>query len=214
MKLSKRRLGLFGAIAIIVLILITLVAAPTNNKINRGSTYSRAPDGYGAWYTFMSERGTPIQRWQKPFNELINTNPTKQPITLLRVNSNLIDKNGYSDEKEWVKRGNTLVIVGVHQPVTDAPFSTLQNSPQGRVKIETRRRYKTPENPILNDQFGAIIWQETIENGQMIFITTPHLAANAYQDFQANYELLAEITTQPQKNNLKNWQQTNNTSVT
>jgi hypothetical protein len=123
MRLSTRRLWLFGAIAIGAIILITLLAAPANNKLNSGSTYSRSPDGYGAWYAFMSERGTPVQRWQKPFEDLANNKNAKLPITLLRVYKGLTGKLPSSIERDWVKSGNTLVILGVHQPVTEAPFS-------------------------------------------------------------------------------------------
>ncbi|MFP4413175.1 DUF4350 domain-containing protein [Coleofasciculus sp.] len=192
MKVSKRRLGVLSAIAIAVVILITLVAAPANNQLNSGSTYSRAPDGYGAWYTFMAERGTPIQRWQKPLSEFED----RQDVTLLRVHSRLVPNQLDTPERDWVKKGNTLVIVGVHQPVTEAAFSTLQDSPVGKVKIDTGRRYKPSNDAILSDDFGAIAWQKTLGKGQVIFVTTPHLAANAYQDFPANYTLLAKLVTQ------------------
>jgi hypothetical protein len=192
MRVSKRRLGVLSAIAIAVLILITLVAAPASNKLNSGSTYNRAPDGYGAWYTFMAERGTPLQRWQKPLSEFGD----RQDVTLLRVHSRLVPHQLGSTEDNWVKKGNTLVIVGVHQPVTEAAFSTLQDSPVGNVKIDTRRRHKSSNDAILSDNFGAIIWQRQRGKGQVVFVTTPHFAANAYQDFPANYELLAKLVTQ------------------
>jgi hypothetical protein len=191
MNISKRRLGVLSAIAIAVLILITLVAAPANNKLNSGSTYSRAPDGYGAWYTFMAERGTPLQRWQKPLSEFED----RQDVTLLRVHSRLSPNQLDTLERDWVKQGNTLIIVGVHQPVTEAEFSTLQDSPVGNVKIDTRRRHKSSNDAILSDDFGTIIWQQQRGKGQVIFVTTPHFAANAYQDFPANYELLAKLVT-------------------
>jgi hypothetical protein len=63
MNLSKNRLWLLGAIAITAIMIVTLLFAPANNKVNSGSTYNnRAPDGYRAWYAFMSKRGTEIQR--------------------------------------------------------------------------------------------------------------------------------------------------------
>lgn len=202
MKIANRKLWIFGAIAIGVIIVITLVAAPTSNKLMSGSTYSRSPDGYGAWYGFMSERGTPIQRWQKPFSALANSQDTKSPITLLRVNSNFITQDINSTEEEWVRKGNILVILGIRQPVTDAPFSTMQDSPEGKIKIDTRRR-KTKDKKeqdnnkqILGDKFGAIVWEKQIDKGKIIFVTTPHLAANAYQDIPGNYELLAKLVTQ------------------
>jgi hypothetical protein len=196
MNLSKRRLGLFGAIAIGAIILITFLAAPGNNTLNSGSTYNRAPDGYGAWYAFMSERGTPVQRWRKPFEALADNKSAKQPATLLRVNSELKWQELSEKEQDWVKSGNNLVILGVYQPVTKAPFSTRHKAEVGSIKIDTRRRGKDAIGRLLSDRFGAIVWEHSIGKGQLIFSTTPHLAANAYQDFQGNYEFLAQLVTQ------------------
>jgi hypothetical protein len=205
MKLSNRRLWIFGAIAIGAIILITLLAAPASNKLNSGSTYNRAPDGYGAWYAFMSERGTPVQRWRKPFEDLADNKDAKPPITLLRVYSNLkspevsqslIEQELTEKERNWVESGNTLVILGVHQPVTEAPFSSTHKAGTLSVKIDTQRREKKIKEGLLGDRFGAIVWEESIGKGRVIFATTPHLAANAYQDFQGNYEFLAQLVTQ------------------
>lgn len=196
MKLSNRRLWIFGACAIGAIILITLLAAPANNRLNSGSTYNRAPDGYGAWYAFMSERGTPVQRWRKPFEDLANNKDAKPPITLLRVYSNLTKQGIYGKERDWVESGNTLVILGIHQPVTEAPFSSRHTVGVGSVKIDTQRRKKKIKEGLLGDRFGAIVWEESIGKGRVIFATTPHLAANAYQDYQGNYEFLAQLVSQ------------------
>ncbi|MGK7874927.1 MAG: DUF4350 domain-containing protein [Xenococcaceae cyanobacterium] len=195
MKISKGRLWLFGAIALGAVIIITFLAAPANNKLNSGSTYSRGPDGYGAWYAFMSERGIPIQRWQKPFQDLVNREDVEPPITLLRVYSRLTPRRLSKSERDWVERGNNLVILGVREPVTEAPFSTQQDSPAGRVKIDTGRRKIYVKEEILGDRFGAVVWEEKLGKGRVIFATTPHLAANAYQDIQDNYKFLAQLVT-------------------
>lgn len=220
MKIANRKLWIFGAIAISAILLITLVAAPTSNKLMSGSTYSRSPDGYGAWYAFMSERGTPIQRWQKPFSALANNKDSKSPITLLRVNSKFIPEYIDNTEEEWVKKGNRLIILGIRQPVTDAPFSTVQDSPEGKIKIDTRRRHikqkEEEENnqQILGDKFGAIVWEKQIDKGQIIFVTTPHLAANAYQDIPGNYEFLAQLVTQSGAREPGSRGETKNISIT
>jgi len=191
----KKRWIWILAIAITAIILLTLFAAPTTgNRTTSGSTYSRAPDGYGAWYAFMEKRGTPVKRWQKPFDQFPNS---RYPMTLLRVNSGLGRGWLYSQEREWVEKGNSLVVLGVGSPVTEASFSTLQESAAGRVKIETRRRQKLgkEEEQRLSDDFGAIVWQQKLGKGQVIFATTPHLAANAYQDEAGNFEFLASLVT-------------------
>lgn len=196
MKLSNRRLWLFGAIAIGAIIALSFLAAPASNKVSSGSTYSRSPDGYGAWYAFMSERGTPVKRWRKPFGDLANNQNAKPPITLLRVNTRLTDLNLYGKEQDWLKKGNTLVILGVHQPVTEAPFNTIQKAGDLSVKIDTQRRERKVKEALLGDRFGASVWQQKFGDGQVIFAATPHLAANAYQDFRGNYEFLAQLVTQ------------------
>jgi hypothetical protein len=196
MNLSKRRLWLLGAIAITAIIIITLLFAPANNKINSGSTYNRAPDGYGAWYAFMSKRGTEVQRWQKPFEDFAKNQDGKLPSTLLRIYSSLIPEVVSEREENWVKQGNTLVILGVRAPVTAASFSSLHPASAGEIKIDTARRTPSDEKQILGDQFGAIVWKKPVGKGTVYFASTSHLAANAYQDFPGNYEFLAGLVTQ------------------
>jgi hypothetical protein len=184
-----------GAIAIAAIVLLSLVTAP-NNRSRLGSTYSRTPDGYGAWYAYMQNQGTPIRRWQKPLSELGKQNQ----VTLLRVRSQ--PAFGLeSAERQWVERGNTLVVLGVRKSVTPANFSTKQQSEDLiGIKIDTRRRAEVDKQQTrLGDRYGAIVWPEKIGEGQVIFCITPHLAANAYQDSPNNYKYLAQLVTQPGK---------------
>ena len=196
MNLSKRRLWFLGAIAITAIIIVTLLFAPANNKVNSGSTYNRAPDGYGAWYAFMPKRGTEVQRWQKPFEDFAKNPDAKPPSTLLRIYSKLIPEDVPKTEKKWVEQGNTLVILGVRAPVTPAPFSSLHPASAGEIKIDTGRRYPSDKKQVLDDRFGAIVWKEPVGKGTVYFASTSHLAANAYQDFPGNYEFLAGLVTQ------------------
>ncbi|MEB3182053.1 MAG: DUF4350 domain-containing protein [Nostocaceae cyanobacterium] len=191
----NRRIAFIGAIIIAVIILLTVIAAPSTSKINSGSTYSRAPDGYGAWYAFMQERGTPIQRWQQP---LANLTTQPRPVTLLRVYSGLIPPRLNEQEEYWLEQGNRLVILGVRTRAIAEEFSSLHKSPFGDVKIDTRRRYKAGGqfSQALGDKFGAVVWRQPQGKGEVIFATTPYLAANAYQDFLSNFNYLADIVSQ------------------
>ncbi|WP_347239465.1 DUF4350 domain-containing protein [Microcoleus sp. FACHB-68] len=225
-QLSKRRLWMLGAIAIAVIALLTLFLAPSTSQQSAGSTYSRSPDGYGAWYAFMEKRGTPVQRWKKPLadlpefstqaSELIieeqgEKSQFQNSITLLQVNSQMSGEKISKKEKQWIEKGNTLVILGVPSGITEAAFTTLQKSAVGPVKIETRRRkLREPKNqpylpaqqegniaePLLGDGFGAVVWQQKVGKGRLILAATPHLAANAYQDEPGNYQFLAQLLTQ------------------
>ncbi len=198
-QVANRRfwfLGLFvGA-----MVGLTLVLAPSNS-LSRGSSFSRAPDGYAGWYAFMQQRGTPVQRWQKPLSQFTANQPANpSPQTLLQVYSGPLSPSLEAPQlRDWVGRGNRLVILAGQSSVTNAAFSSVQTSPVGSVKIETRRRESRLSNTaqtLLGDRFGAIVWQEPIGKGQMILATTPYLAANAYQDQPGNYAFLAQLVTQ------------------
>lgn len=180
-----------GGIAIAVVAILTLIAAPNTSYIDNGSTYNRAPDGYGAWYAYMQKQGVKIKRWQKPIEEI-----KANSITLVRVNSQLTSPELGFDEEKWVKQGNTLVILGVRGAATAADFSTLQESPLGNIKIETSRRYKGTElNVELGDLLGAVVWSKKVGKGLAIFSTTPYIAANAYQDYPNNFKYLAQLVS-------------------
>lgn len=195
MKVTRRRLWASGTLALLVAIAITLVVAPFRNQLSQGSTYSRAPDGYGAWYAFMRERGTPVRRWQKPLQSL--KEEEELPITLLQVYGKLQPLPSLNLERKWVERGNNLVILGVKQPVTGSAFSTQPESSAGKVKIDTRRRKPNQQGTakLLGDSFGAIVWAENVGKGQIIYSASSYLAANAYQDWPGNYEFLAQLVT-------------------
>jgi len=187
--MTKKRLWfILGAIAL-SLIISLFIFSPTQTQSQAGSSYNRAPEGYGAWYTWMMQENIPIQRWQKPLKDL----NSDSPVTLIQVYSNPIS----TVPTDWVNKGNTLIILGFFEQSTGANFSTLQPTPLGDVKIDTRRRSRqSPENIILGDQYGAIIWRQSLGKGKIIYATTPYLAANAYQDYLSNYRLLAEIANQ------------------
>lgn len=186
------RLWWLGGIVIAAIAILTLIAAPNTSYINNGSTYNRAPDGYGAWFAYMQKQGVKIERWQKPFEEI----KAKSSVTLLRVNSQITPSELDFEEEKWVKQGNTLVILGVKGAITEAEFSTLQSSSVGDIKIETSKRSPKKKSSLeLGDVFGAVVWSEKVGKGQAIFATTPYLAANAYQDYNSNFQYLAQLVS-------------------
>jgi len=194
LNLPRKKLILIIAIAVGFLILLTVIVAPNNQISQQGSTYGRDPSGYGAWAAFMEGRGTPIQRWQKP---LLKLSEKPEKITLLQIKNSLQSENFSQNivDQQWLEKGNRLIILGVLKPVTEAPFTTMQPSSFGNIAIDTSRRANNSKDKILGDRFGAIVWREKVGQGEIILATTPNLAANAYQDFQSNYQFLADLVT-------------------
>lgn len=209
---SRKRYGVGIALFVLALLALTIFLAPRQNNLGTGSTYSRDPSGYGAWYAYMGDRGTPIERWEKPTDIFLSTaghrtkNQPKAPITLLQIQSDFMPSpSPIVYDREWISQGNVLVQIGMRTRVTNAPFQSGIPSPQGRVVIETRRRHslsfpltyqgldEAKPKAFLEDPYGAIAWEETIGMGRVIFVVTPHLAANAYQNAPGNFEFLAML---------------------
>lgn len=194
------RLTIFAVIILGVLIFITLFAAPNSSKLNNGSTYNRAPEGYGAWYSYMQRRGK-IERWQRP---AIDIKSKKDLITLLQVNP---PQFGVAPEYElqgWIEKGNNLIVLDYTGKATGAGFSTIHKSSVGNVKIDTTKRYeisfpKSEVEPLLSDDRGAIVWQTRYGKGKVIYSVTPELAANAYQNEPGNFEFLAQLASDNNK---------------
>ena len=196
-----------GAIALIFLsLLFILISTPNQQRLQDGSTYSRQPSGYGAWYAAMEQQGAKIQRWQKPVTDLIKNAPIPKQtgMTLLQIypqpTGNIVLEQA---ERAWLALGNKLVVLGVAQPVTKAEFSTTHPTAAGLVTIQSSRRrvasspkIQPEEEVILGDRYGAIIWQSQIGKGQLILITTPYLGANAYQKSPGNFKLLSQLVDQ------------------
>ncbi len=216
---KKWQLGAIVLLVLGLLLLSTILTSPQQQRLNDGSTFSRQPSGYGAWYAFMQAQGAEIQRWQKPI-EALTVNPQTE-ITLLQVYPRSM-ANFTLDPKEraWLALGNKLVVLGVSQPVTEADFLTTHPSAAGLVKIQSSRRRipnplanrvrevipeaqpenqladqpeDQPEDQVLGDRYGSIIWREVIDKGQLILATTPYLAANAYQKEPGNFQLLTQL---------------------
>ncbi len=197
----------FVFLVIVAIVLFTIVSATGGDSKQPGSSYSIAPNGYGAWYQMMLDRGVKIQRWEQSFPQLAAVPGYEQGVTLLQVNSQIQPLQLSTTQQEWVKQGNTLIVLGVSAPAGDIPFQTDIDSPQGAIRIETTRRFKSdliiaglpidqPSEAILSDRSGKVLDRFNLGKGRVEIATTPHLAANAYQDFQPNYELLAKLVTE------------------
>jgi Domain of unknown function (DUF4350) len=191
----------FVFLAIVAISLFTVVSATGGDPRQPGSSYSIAPNGYGAWYQMMVDRGVQISRSKQDFSQFVESAANETGTTLLQVNSKIEELQIDTEQQEWVKQGNTLAILGVAAPAWGIPFESELTSPQG----ETTRRFRaergfglapdTPSTDILSDTSGNVITQFELGKGRIIVATTPHLAANAYQDFRPNYELLAKLVT-------------------
>jgi hypothetical protein len=180
------------------LLVFVLVLAPGLGWRSSGSTYSRSPDGYGAWYNYMTQqRQIKIQRWRRPIAELVAQAETQNsPATLIQVRPNLVISPIDDNLETWLDAGNTLIILGIQQPVSKANFSSRIPSPSGNIQIDTARRLKRQEVNLLQDQYGGIVWQPKQPKGRLIYAVTPHFAANAYQKQAGNFAFLADLVKQ------------------
>jgi hypothetical protein len=124
--------------------------------------------------------------------------------------------SGVSAKEAWISAGNTWIVLGVRQPVTESSYTSVHPFEGRNVKIQTSRRLPTsaltavspaikspqpptpssappPKKSILADNFGSIVWSEPVGKGRIIYAVTPHLAANAYQSSPGNFALLNQM---------------------
>jgi Domain of unknown function (DUF4350) len=195
-----------GLLAIVAIVLVTVISAMGGDARLAGSSYSIAPNGYNHWYQTTIDRGVKIKRWQKSFPKLAQSSEYDRGTTLLQVQPQSVELDITSQQQEWVSKGNTLVILGVDAPARETTFQQDLESPQGKIRIETTRRFRANINgnkilkdadrsAILKDRSGSVVTEFKLAEGKIIVATTPHLAANAYQDFQPNNDLLTELVT-------------------
>jgi hypothetical protein len=203
-----RRYWLLGLTLLLILILTTILSGSGESVYLQGSTYSSQPSGYGAWYQMMVDRGVSIDRWRKTPMKMIDTYPTD--TTFIQINGKSQDFSLSSSQQKWIEQGNTVIIIGISTPAHDIEFTKdLETKAYGKIRIDSTRRlsydasrksltFNLSDRPtdVLADAQGAIVWQSNLGKGKLFLIAPPHLAANAYQDFPANYALLQSLATQ------------------
>jgi Domain of unknown function (DUF4350) len=196
-----------GLIALVAIVLLTIISALGGDGRQVGSSYSIAANGYNAWYQQVLDQGIKIKRWQKSFDHLTVVPAYQTRTTLLQVQPKL-EKFAITDQQQqWVRQGNTLIILGVDAPATATNFRTDLASTHGQIRIETTRRFSpnvtTKEleqnvlrEVLLSDRSGSVITQFNLDQGRIMIATTPYIAANSYQDFRPNYQLLTKLATE------------------
>ena len=159
-----------GGILAAGLLLFTLFSAP-NNPRSDGSTYSRSPEGYGAWYAYVERSGQAIARWQKPLTALFGkdgsdypqsdvqeisdiASQTNSPIsirtTLIQISS---EPDSPRIDRRWIEQGNRVILIGIRKGKTQltnaafqseipVKFGSPSNPQSGTLKIATTRRHR------------------------------------------------------------------------
>lgn len=191
--------------AIAVVLVLLLISAPT---LQDGSSYSRARKGYRQWYDYMVQAGYPMARWQRPYGQLGGTDQT-----LIRIAPQFqegLDRTGvaqWQSLESWVKTGNRLLILTGQGQVTAAPFQQDLPTAQGTVRVETSRRHDLAlvQKADLQDQYGAVVWRQSLGKGQVILATYPWLGANIYGDQPGNFPFLAALIPKSEKIWLDEW---------
>lgn len=201
---SLQRWRLFGIGLVCALLLVVLFYGPSQSlRQDRGSSYSRAPGGYSAWYEYLETRGISRQRWQKPLQQFPEAAPTSSTLVRVHPRTNAVSVaaiNDVVDDRDlraWLTAGGRLIVLGVSAPALGtAPFESELASDYGPVAIATRRRAeKYGGLAILSDTEGAVIWRSAIGEGEILLATPSDLAANAYQDREGNFALLAALAS-------------------
>ena len=198
------------ALTTIALILLTLINAPSSPQ-SIGSSYSKTPEGYGAWYEYMKKNGATIDRLRKPNNaEFFNANSKNTTFIQIAIDNKSF--TGQPIDTNWIEKGNRWIIIGAGYSsskkvqATKASFTSQPNTIVGPIKIDTTRRFvKTKpienadtlldrqEQPLIQDDYGTLVMKNTLGKGELIYIVPQFIAANAYQSNPGNFKYLSTL---------------------
>lgn len=185
----------WALIGLLCLSLVVSIAAPKSYP--NGSSYDSSLSGYAQWYEFMKTQNHPIQRWRRDYSHLQGQ---KQTLIQVADVERFQDPNIESAEiLDWVKQGNTLILLRWGGEVSGAPFRSGLTTPRGVVQIETTRRYQNRsenfDDGLLKDSFGTAIGSETLEKGTVIKSVYPWIGSGIYAQKGANFQVLADLAT-------------------
>ncbi len=130
----KEKLLIFGALIILIIMLIGLNAASYVQKEKKDdsefdpnrSSYNAGATGTRAFYDLLAETGRKVVRWEEPADELLkNKNAKNAPQTFVIIGG---VKREFSDAErvkllQWVSEGGKLVIID-RAPTTDLIATT------------------------------------------------------------------------------------------
>jgi Domain of unknown function (DUF4350) len=180
---------------LLCLTLIVSIGAPKSYP--NGSSYDRSLSGYAQWYGFMESQNHPVQRWRRAYSQLKGE---KQTLIQVADVERFAEPNLEASEiLDWVKRGNTLIVLNWGGEISGAPFRSDLTTSKGAVQIETKRRYENRaenfDEALLKDGFGTAIGSESLEKGQVIKSVYPWIGSGIYADKGANFQVLADLAT-------------------
>ncbi len=75
----------------------------------------------------------------------------------------------------------------------DLPATDTEKDPEENSESTAKRPAEVSVERLLEDEYGAVVWQQAKEQGLLIETTTPFLAANAYADAPGNFAFLAAL---------------------
>lgn len=178
----------------------TQAAKETERDANR-SSYRTTPYGTEAFYTLLEESNYPVTRLEKPYNQITDRDDIGTLVVIA-----LPDQGGPSEEEiqalsTWVERGKQLIIIdqSVHldKVLGDIEANTTHAVPKAEVKMLQPTRYTfgveriktgdaasrikvTSHSTVyhIGDEDGALLADAKDKEGQVVFLTDPHIVAN------------------------------------
>ncbi|AFY59702.1 DUF4350 domain-containing protein [Synechococcus sp. PCC 6312] len=208
-NLSRRKnasrqilIWLFGLGVLLGVALMIMALAPSGKA---GSSLDRSPWGTSEFYQYLQQQGnqpTAIQRWQRAYKNLSGRNQV-----LLQITDQPRWQDPWSldpDIEKWLAQGNTLIRLNWGGVVKSPDAQTRLATPQGHVRVDTRRRVDFQNNleafdlgqavMVLGDDAGAVAWSIQTKAGGKIFGVYPWLVANAYSGSNsANFAYFAAL---------------------
>ena len=110
----ERRLLLgLGAVVLLLILVVSLLAPATGDQDPRPSSYNTAPGGAKAAYLTLETLGVPVARWDRPLDELDGTDAAHTTLVLAEPMYSALKKDRLAAAvKGFLQRGGRVLTTG------------------------------------------------------------------------------------------------------
>ena len=112
-KRDRNLLLVLGAIVLLLIVAVSIIAPSTANSDPRPSTYNTAPGGAKAAFLLLQSLGRPVARWDRPINELDRVDAAHTTLLLAEPMYSALEKDRVAGAvQSFLERGGRVLTTG------------------------------------------------------------------------------------------------------
>jgi hypothetical protein len=127
---TDRKILMIAGLALLVLIIVGLIVAPTRSGRSTPTTYSAASEGAKGLYLLLKETGYRVERWQQPSTSL---KPENHTVFIIADPAVMATSKQKAAIEEFMSAGGRVIAIGItgasFLPENHSEYNPTPNSP-------------------------------------------------------------------------------------